>query len=441
MTRICNDFVYGDGPIKDSFWAETVSVPTRSALEKDIKTDVAIIGAGFTGLNAALSLAQAGTGVAVLDAKQVGWGASGRNGGFCCLGGSGASYPSLQKRFGLPALSDYVQAERSAVDYVDRLIDDGNWQVDRHSNGETLLAHTPKIAEKFAPAARDLSATYGVPIEVLRKEELSEHGFGGAFHGALTKPIGFALNPAKYVSNLAQYCETAGAVIYGDTPVTQTEHIDGHWHVHTPKGRIIAKTLIVATNGYSSEHIPAWMAGRYLPAQSSIMVTRPITQAEQADQGWTSAQMAYDSRNLLHYFRLMPDGRFLFGMRGGLATHKRADDHIRRQIRREFAKMFPAWANVEATHHWSGFVCYNRKMSPFAGAVPGAENLYAGFAYHGNGVAMGSYAGALIAQDILGASDLLHPDILRATTGRFPLGRYRRLLMYPAYLLYGLKDL
>ncbi len=441
MRRICDPFAYSDGPIENSFWAETVPVQARSALSENVTTEVAVIGAGYTGLNAALRLAVAGVDVTVLDAKQVGWGASGRNGGFCCLGGAKASNKSLKRRFGANALSEYLSTERAAVDHVDGLLARFKWEVDRHSNGETMLAHNKRAAIGFAQEAEDLATLYKQPIDVIAKEDLVDRGFGGGFHGALTTPIGFALNPRKYVSNLAQSAENAGAKIYCNTPVTETKQHAGLWNLTTPQGQVTAKKLVIATNGYSSESTPPWLAGRFLPAQSSVIVTRPITSEEQATQGWTSRQMCYDSRNLLHYFRLMPDNRFLFGMRGGLSTSKRTNDQIKLRIREHFERLFPTWAHIDTPHYWSGFVCYSRRQTPFAGRVPDVENLYAGFAYHGNGVAMGSYAGALVAQEILQESTLTHPDIMRVTPGRFPFGRLRRLAMYPGYLYYGLKDL
>ena len=441
MKRICDPFAYSDGPVENSFWAETVPVSPRSALSENLTTEVAIIGAGYTGLNAALKLAEAGVDVTVLDSKQVGWGASGRNGGFCCLGGAKASNRSLKRQFGVEALSEYLSAERAAVDHVDSLLSRFDWDVDRHSDGETMLAHNARAAAGFAQDAEDFATLYQQPVDVIAKEDLADRGFGGGFYGAITTPIGFALNPRKYVSNLAQSAEMAGAKIYGNTAVTGTKQHAGLWHLTTPQGQVTAKKLVIATNGYSSESTPPWLAGRFLPAQSSVIVTRPISPEEQAAQGWTSRQMSYDSRNLLHYFRLMPDNRFLFGMRGGLSTSQPTSEKIKIRIRQHFEQLFPAWAHIETPHHWSGFVCYSRGQAPFAGRVPGVENLYAGFAYHGNGVAMGSYAGGLIAQDILQESTLTHPDIMKMTPGRFPLGRFRRLLMYPGYLYYSVKDL
>ena len=170
------------------------------------------------------------------------------------------------------------------------------------------------------------------------------------------------------------------------------------------------------------------------------MVTRPITPDEQATQGWTSAQMAYDTRHMLHYFRLMPDGRFLFGMRGGLTSSPRSEQKIRALLRRHFEGFFPKWTHVETTHSWSGMVCLSRNLVPFVGAVPEHQGLFAGLCYHGNGVAMGSYSGALLAQLVQGNTpDMPYSKVLQRLP-RFPLGRARRLLMPPAYGLLSLLD-
>ena len=157
-------------------------------------------------------------------------------------------------------------------------------------------------------------------------------------------------------------------------------------------------------------------------------------------QGWFSDQMAYDSRNLLHYFRLMPDRRFLFGMRGGLISSTRSEKAIRRQLRRDFEQMFPAWSGVETTHCWSGMVCLARNLVPFVGPVPEVKGMFAGLCYHGNGVAMGTYAGRLLSDLVLAQAPGLPYSTAIQSMPRFPLGRARRLLMPPAYAALGLMD-
>lgn len=441
MSRICHPFSYSDGPVEACFWNETALADPRTALSAEVKADVAVIGGGFTGLSAALHLAEGEHSVVLLEENQPGWGASGRNGGFCCIGGAKASSASLKRRHGETALRDYRLAERDAVNLVADLLQRLGIEADTHSNGETLFAHRAADFDNFRDEAAELKSLFDVDAEIIPKEELAARGMNGPFHGAITSPIGFALNPRKYALGLADAAEAAGARIFGNTRVENVSGSDGDFLLSTSGGTVRASKVVVATNGYSSETVPGWMKGRYFPAQSSVIVTRPLSDAELEAQGWTTLQMSYDSRNLLHYFRLMPDRRFLFGMRGGLATNGHVHHAIKSSIRSDFETMFPAWAKVETPWYWSGFVCYSADMTPFAGAIPGQPGMYAGFAYHGNGVAMGSYCGALLAQAILKQTSLRHPDILTRPPGRFPGGRFRRLALWPAYLAYRLKDL
>ena len=225
-----------------------------------------------------------------------------------------------------------------------------------------------------------------------------------------------------------------------DSPVLEVVKSGSSIALKSRSGAVRCSTVIMATNGYSSETIPSDMAGLYMPAQSTILVTRPLSDDDLAAQGWHSDQMAYDSRNLLHYFRLMPDRRFLFGMRGGLRSSPGAEAAIRQKVRHDFAAMFPEWRGVDVTHMWSGMVCLSRNLMPYAGPVPDQPGMFAGFAYHGNGVAMGSFCGRALAHLALGHNPDL-PEPMTRSPGRFPLGRWRRALMPPAYAIMGLADL
>ncbi|WP_372674533.1 NAD(P)/FAD-dependent oxidoreductase [Aquicoccus sp.] len=442
MKRIFPPFAYSDTRIDHCFWAEAVpeTMLERPALQGDHMADVVIIGAGFTGLNAALSLAEAGVQVRVLDLRYPGWGASGRNGGFCCLGGSKLSDASLDRTFGKPARLEWRAAEREAIRHVDKLLHKHGIEADRHSDGETLLAHRPSLA-RFEGDAAQIEENFGVTPEIIPGEQLSAHGLNAGFHGGMKLPIGFALHPRKYLAGLLQAAEQAGAVVHGDSTVLGIAKQAGAWRVETRHGAVSCENIIVGTNGYSSEDLPDWMAARYMPAQSSVIVTRPLSDAELSAQGWTSHQMAFDTRKLLHYFRLMPDNRFLFGMRGGLRASTASDRAIRRLIRRDFDAMFPAWQHVETSHYWSGMVCLSPSLAPFCGKVPEMPGVYAGFAYHGNGVAMGSYTGARLADMVLGrAGDAPIPAVMQKPPGRFGLGRFRRTLMFAAYAGFRLRD-
>ncbi|MHA6347128.1 NAD(P)/FAD-dependent oxidoreductase [Roseivivax sp. CAU 1761] len=421
-------------PPEACFWAETVTAPDWPALDGDATAEVAIIGGGFTGLSAALHLAEAGLEVVVLEAETPAFGASGRNGGFCCLGGAKATDAMLTRRFGSDGLAAWRACEAAAIDTVAGLIERLGIDADTHSRGETRLAHTPRAMARMRAALPQIRAAYGVEPELVEAADLRAAGLGGGFHGAVTTPRGFALNPRKYHHGLARAAAAAGVRLHARSPVEALRSAPGGWRLVTPSGAVRAARVIVATNGYSSEDVPDWLAARTLPVQSNIIVTRPITEAEAEAQGWTSRQMAFDSRKLLHYFRRLPDDRFLFGMRGGLQATPAAEAAIDAKIRRDFHALFPAWRDVEITHHWSGLVCLMANLTPYAGRVPDMPGVWAGLGYHGNGVAMGSHTGRILAALLRGAApDTPVPAALAAPPGRFPLGPRRRWLLHPAY--------
>ena len=433
MKRIFPAYTYGPGPRAGCWWDETVPAPDWPVHEGDLSVDVAIVGGGFTGMSAALHLAQQGVSVALFEGESPGWGASGRNGGFCCKGGSKLGHAALARRYGPAAAEAYAQAEVDAVALVAELLASLGIQADVHSQGETQLAHTPRAME----ALRRGAGPDGILHET---RDLPGLGLGGRFFGGYTDPVGFALNPRKYLFGLAKAAQAQGACLFQRSPVQDVRRAGSGFALALPRGSVRSEAVLICTNGYSSEDMPGWLSGRYMPAQSTVMVTRPLSEAELQAQGWTSRQMAYDTRNLLHYFRLMPDNRFLFGMRGGLMSSPRAERAIRRKVVRDFARMFPAWAGVEATHLWSGMVCLARDLVPFAGPVADQPGMFAGLAYHGNGVAMGTFCGRALAQLALG-QDANIPGPIARQPGRFPLGRWRRLLMPPAYAAMALADL
>ncbi|MEL6464892.1 MAG: FAD-binding oxidoreductase [Pseudomonadota bacterium] len=436
MKRIFPKYAYGSGPRQGCWWDETAVQPRCPVLAGDTKCDVAIVGGGFTGVSAALYLARRGSDVVVVDAHSIGWGASGRNGGFCCVGGGMRSDASLDKRYGITERRAWRRTERAAVDRVDTLIRELGLDVDRHSNGETCLAHRSRAFAGFDAEARAIEENYGVSPEVLPASRMAAAGLSGPFYGALTLPIGFGLNPRKFLNGMIEACRTSGVRFFDNSPAVQI----APGRVQTPKGDIKADKIIVATNGYSSEDIPEWLAARYMPAQSTVIVTRPLENDDLAAQGWTSGQMAYDTRRLLHYFRLLPDRRFLFGMRGGLRSGVAAERAARAAVERDFRAMFRAWSEVEVTHAWSGLVCLSRDFVPFVGAVPDMPGVFAGFAYHGNGVAMGTHAGAVLADLVSGERPDNYPSVMSQPAGRFPLGSVRRLLMPAIYSAFRLRD-
>ncbi len=434
MRRIMPEYAYGPGPHQRCFWgASTLPGDPLSPAQGTIRSEFAVIGAGFTGLNAALRLAQAGHDVTVLEAESPGWGASARNGGFCCLGGTALSFKAIAKRHGEQGLKEWGATEIAAIEQVRSFLTRTGTDADIHSDGETILAHSPAAMRDLRAEQAELETVYGVKTDLIEAEEMAAQGMRGRFFGALTLPNGFGLNPRKYADGLARACLAAGVTIHGHSPVLSVRRDGEAFALKTPGADVQADKVIFATNGYSSEDVPDWMRGRYMPLQSNVLVTRPLT-PDEIRAGWGSDQMAYTHQTFLNYFRLMPNGQFLFGMRGGLNSSPKVDAALHRRTRERFEAVFPDWAHVETPHCWNGILAFSAKRAPYVGPIPERPGAYVGFAYHGNGVAMGSYAGALLADIARGKDpDRLYPALMRDIPGRFPLGRFRRVLMSPGY--------
>jgi glycine/D-amino acid oxidase-like deaminating enzyme len=433
MTRIFPPHAYGTGPRADCYWGETVSDPGFPIASGLLRCDVAVIGAGFTGLSAALHLAQDGADVVVLEAETPAWGASGRNGGFCCLGGFGAPDGVIARLHGEKARVEARQTEMAAVESVDTILTRLNLEVGRHSEGETVMGFTPKSLSEFETEAERIDSDLGVTPKIHRNTQLAQLGMSGPFHCGMTIPVGFGLNPAKFALGLAQSAAQAGARIFAHSPVRRIDH-GQTFTLHTDSAQITSKRLIVATNGYSSDDLPAWMRARYLPAQSNVLVTRTLSDAEIAAQGWSTNQMAYDERFFLHYFRLMPNRRFLFGMRGGLFSSAKWDARMHRTIRQHFDRMFPAWAHIDTPYSWNGLLSLSRDMTPYCGPIPEMPGAFTALSFQGNGVAMGNHAGAILADLAQDKTPThMYPEIMRKPPRRFPLGRLRRAWLWPPY--------
>ena len=435
----------------NSYWQTTASPPRWAELQEDRSADTLVIGSGYTGLNCALELAERGCdpqAIVILEASQPGWGASGRNGGFCCTGGSKLPIDKQLSRFGETETVRYFNEQCASIESVRKNLSRYEIATDTHSQGETQLAHRAEDIAELQADKEQAKALFGIDCRLIEKPALAGEGFASPeFHGALTTPLGFALNPMKYLSGLARAAESAGIAGFGGTPATAIKRNGERWQVSTPGGTVTARNLVVATNGYSSEDLPPWLSGRLLPVLSNILVTRPLTAEELAAQGWASNQMCYDTRNLLHYFRLMPavddepGPRMLFGMRSGTSAGETTMAAMRQRIRADFDRFFPAWRQVETPFFWAGLACLTRDLSSYTGPIPKMPNAWVSLAYHGNGVAMGSHCGRLVGRMVAGdlAPDAI-PAIMRQVPRRFPLPALRRTYLAAAYRWYEWRE-
>jgi len=428
------------GPL-GNYWAETApEIPACPTLSGDHQVDVAIIGAGFTGLSAAYHLRAAGDrSVHVLEAGAPGNGASGRNGGFACTGATRLNAVELGRRFGIATARQLFELECDAMNLVREIAHREGFSIDETGEGELEIAHSATRVGALKAEGRFLNDNFGSKTKFLDNDALTRAGLSCSLDsGGLLHDVGYGLHPMKYVGGLLNAVRACGAVVYGSSPVVAWERHGAAHRLVTPGGSLLADQVIVATNGYTTDDLLPALAGRYLPALSCIMVTRPLTVAERERQGWTSNVMAFDTRTLLHYFRKLPDGRMLFGGRGGISLAAAERSRVRRNLRRAFEHIFPAWRDVEDTHFWQGFVCIARDAVPHICELePG---VLAGLAYHGNGIAMSTWTGRALADLTMDRSTDAIPDMMRSIPPRFPMARLRRHYFRLPYLGYGIRD-
>jgi len=427
-----------------SFWETTLTAPPIAdpPLSGRLHYDIAIIGGGFTGLSAALHLAEAGLQVCLLEAGTPGWGASGRNGGFCCIGSTWFSYQELFNNFGRDETCRFFQHQREGVELVRDLADRYRLEIDAQGDGEIQVAHRPSRWGELENQSAFFQDVTEYPCALWSPKELAENALHSAeSYGALWMGVGFGLNPMKYVQGLATTVRQQGIHLYAHSPVEVWEKIEGHHQLHTPGGTIVTRRVVIATNGYTPENLHPRFRGALLPVMSNILTTRPLTTAELAAQGWHTETPVFNTRNLLFYFRLLADGRFLFGGRGGTVGSEQESDRRRHHLTHQFRRMFPAWNDIEITHFWNGLLCTSASLTPHIGSFPDDPTVSYALAYHGNGVAAATWSGRAIAHHITGKLDLNRISaIYRQPLRTFPLPGLRVWYLRSAYLLYGLQD-
>jgi gamma-glutamylputrescine oxidase len=426
-------------PHVPSYYAASIAAaPERPALGGDLGGDVCVVGAGFTGLSAALELAERGYRVVVLEAKRVAWGASGRNGGQI-----GSGYPS-----GMARLSRWVgegDARRlfALAEAAKALI---RARVERHGidcelkSGSFQAALKPRHMEEIKATREFWSDAFGYQGLAIAENNEAVRAYVNSprYIGGLYDPGAGHLHPLKYALGLAAAAEAAGASLYEATPVTALQGLgagDTQVTAETPGGRVTADHLILCGNAYLGDLVPQ-IRRLYVPVGSYIVATEPLG-ADRAAQVIPADCAVFDSNHVLNYYRLSADRRLLFGGRSGTSPFREPDPKgfLGARIR----ALFPQITDTSIDYAWGGTLAMTASRMPQVGRLGSRVTFAQG--YSGEGVAMSGLVGQVLAEAVAGQMERF--DLFDRLPHRaFPGGR---LLQKPALALgllwYSLCDL
>lgn len=432
--RLYDDNLYRFDTPQKSYWEATGGSEQFDAtpLATNESCDVAIIGGGFTGLSAALHLARDhNIDVRVLDAGHIGWGASGRNGGFCCVGGTGLQRGDLIRHVGVESAREFYQASVVAVELVRDLAGDEKIEYQAIGSAEVEVAHSVRAAAAMKEDHRILTDSLGIDAELISADESRERFYHSTeTYGALVNRPAFGLHPLRYCRGLAAAASRRGAILHGRSQVVDWRKDEQGMHrLSTEAGVVRAKRIIYASNGFIQEDLNNEFYGRTLPIISAIVVTRSLTTDELAAQHWRTENPAINSRFIMNYFRLLPDKRFLFGGRGHTSGHPDGEAATYENNIAAMKRIWPAWEHLDIEFRWHGLICYTARLRPSVGRLDDDNSVFFGFGYHGNGVNMASWTGQQLANWIgIGRQPAELPSIVTGLARKFPLPKLRAAL-------------
>jgi glycine/D-amino acid oxidase-like deaminating enzyme len=387
---------------EQNYWLTTTEMPAsngQSALPEVV--DVAVIGAGFTGLSAARTLAKRGAKVAVLESETIGWGASSRNGGMV-LTGMKLGVNKLVSMYGRERTQRMYAASLASMDCVEQIVREEAIDCDFIRCGHLEVACKQKHFDDYARQAEVIAREFNHTLHVVQKHELSSEIGSRIYYGGMVDEVSAGANPARYVAGLARAAMKAGSEIFERTRVEsiQRESRQGTagWEVSTSRGSLWAHEVFVGTSGYTSKATPA-LQKKLIPIGSFIITTEVLPEALARELSPRN-RMIYDSKNYLYYYRLTPDRRMLFG--GRAAFFPETGQTVRKSaeiLRRGMIEVYPQLSDAKIDYVWGGTLDFAFDIMPHAGQLDG---MYYAVGYAGHGVAMATYQGQKIAELMAG---------------------------------------
>lgn len=401
------------GQHPDSWYHATTNVPNYPELNGTNHFDVCVIGAGYTGLSTALTLAQAGQSVCVLEAHRVGWGASGRNGGQ--LGSGFNRHEKLTKAYGLDASQQYWALAERAKKFVLDTAHHHNIDI-QYEVGVVNTLHKRTSIKELEREVEQFNRTHpGAQLEALDANALQAHVCSDRYYAGIYEANSGHLHPLNLAIGLAQAANESGASLFERSPVTRIERLvtsDKRFRLHTQNGQVIANTVVCAMNGYLDGLIPKAQID-VIPINNFIVATECL--GERIHNLLPSNAAVADSRFVVNYFRRSSDDRLLFG--GGENYGYRFPNDYPARVKKAMTTIFPSLHDVAIDFSWGGTLGITRSRWPSVQKIE--SGLYSSSGYSGHGVALANFCGHATAKAIIGDTedfDSLH----RLATGYIP---------------------
>lgn len=416
----------------NSYYAATANpYHSHPELAGEVTADVCVIGAGFTGISAALHLAEAGMDVVLLEAERVGWGASGRNGGQICSAFN-QSMEEIEKLVGKEGAAAMWEVDCQSKDLIRDRVTRHNIDCDLqwgYLHAASKASHMKGMQETIDEWAR-----YGYDdTELLDKQSLKDRLDSDIYHGGMWEANAGHLHPLNYALGLAKAAEEAGVKFFEQSRVTSI-NTDKDISVRTARGLVTAKFLVAAGNAYLEDLIKP-LYHRVMPVKSFILATEPL--GDNVAKGLVPNNDAIvDSNNICNYFRLSGDGRMLFGGRANYSGMEPKD--LFSYMKPRMLKVFPQLKDVALDYCWGGTLAITADRLPHVGQIDG--KIFFAHGFSGHGVAHSGMCGKLMAEAIQGNAEKF--DVMAKIRHQpFPGGPIRMPLLALGMLYYKMRDL
>ena len=380
------------------YWWEQTPRPALPELALPATIDVLVIGAGYTGLHAALQTARGGRSTLIVDAEDAGWGCSSRNGGQVSTSIK-PSFEQLAKRHGAQRAFDILREGQHSLSFIADFIKQENIQCDFGQVGRFHAAHNAKQFELLAQRVTHQPKGLEVKAHVVpRAEQRTELGSDAYFGGAVYEEH-CSVNPGRYHQGLLERVLAAGGQVAPHCPALKIEKKGTQFEVSTARGKVLARDVVIATNGYTGNLTP-WLQRRVIPI-GSYMITTEELPAGLIDQLFPTNRIASDTRKVVYYYRPSPDRkRVIFG---GRVSFNETDPRISGpKLHADMAQIFPELRETRISHSWCGFVAYTFDEMMHVGVH---EGMHYAMGYCGAGVGSSSYFGMRIGQQVLGRAE------------------------------------